>query len=204
MKEEEIKEICRRSKVSDYLTKKGITLLKSGNKLKCVCPLPDHKDSDPSFYILTKDDGTEFFKCYGCGKWGDIITIVQIIEGDSFGRVARRLAKEFGISLSSSNSDSSEIRVERAQETVLDLLCSEDRWNRLFSDAGREFLEACMESKQGVDDAVDKLSLVYEKLDSMVEEGNADGIRTALAQVKRHIYSLRVGSDDVFADRKEK
>jgi len=41
------------------------------------CILPDHEDSTPSAYIWTTDDGTQIYKCFGCGK---ALTIIGLVE----------------------------------------------------------------------------------------------------------------------------
>lgn len=41
------------------------------------CPLPDHADRTPSFYIYPSDTGEEAarFHCFGCGSSGDVIEL---------------------------------------------------------------------------------------------------------------------------------
>ena len=40
---------------------------------KCKCPLPTHQDDTPSFYLYTD---TQTFYCFGCGEWGDAVSLV--------------------------------------------------------------------------------------------------------------------------------
>jgi DNA primase len=86
----QISEICRRVKIVDYLRQKGVNLIKGGNRWRCLCPFPDHKDHDPSFYIRTAPDGAEIFKCFGCGKSGNILSLISGIEGESKGKVVKK------------------------------------------------------------------------------------------------------------------
>jgi hypothetical protein len=62
----------------------GITL-KNG---KCRCPLPSHKDSDPSFSVFRKRDGEWRFQCHStrCAAHagGDVVEMVMAIEGLDF------------------------------------------------------------------------------------------------------------------------
>lgn len=53
-------------------------------RLRCCCPFHDEKT--PSFYVY--DDGR--FKCFGCGKSGDVFQFVQWMENLSF-REAKEL-----------------------------------------------------------------------------------------------------------------
>jgi len=62
----QITELCRRVKITTYLYNRGIQMVKRGNRYSCKCPLPNHSDHDPSFYIRELSDGTELFKCFGC------------------------------------------------------------------------------------------------------------------------------------------
>lgn len=41
------------------------------------CILPEHEDIDPSAHIYTTDDGTQVYKCFGCGKVRTIIGITE-------------------------------------------------------------------------------------------------------------------------------
>lgn len=41
------------------------------------CILPEHDDSSPSAHIYTTDDGTQIYKCMGCGKAYTIISITE-------------------------------------------------------------------------------------------------------------------------------
>lgn len=50
-----------------------------GDRLWCVCPLPEHKDNAPSF-TTSIDPESEYFgnyKCFGCGEYGDFIQLIQ-------------------------------------------------------------------------------------------------------------------------------
>lgn len=41
------------------------------------CVLPDHDDNTPSAHIYNTDDGTQIYKCFGCGKARTIISITE-------------------------------------------------------------------------------------------------------------------------------
>ena len=45
------------------------------------CPMPDHDDGNPSFGVNTK---TNTYNCFGCGATGDLIQLVQDVEGLNF------------------------------------------------------------------------------------------------------------------------
>jgi DNA primase len=58
----------------DEMERNGLTLIKSGRRLKCVCPF--HSDSDPSMIINIEGD-IETYKCFGCAKKGSVIDFIM-------------------------------------------------------------------------------------------------------------------------------
>ncbi len=63
------------------------------------CPLPDHEDRTPSFYIYPNEIGSRWW-CYGCGRGGDVVDL-EFFCGD-YGELWEAmisLAVEFDIAL---------------------------------------------------------------------------------------------------------
>ena len=56
--------------ISDYVTMKRV----SGGDLLGLCPF--HKEKTPSFRVHS-DQG--FYKCFGCGRGGNVFTFLTII-----------------------------------------------------------------------------------------------------------------------------
>jgi len=52
------------------------------------CPMPNHRDSSPSFGVHPE---TGKFNCFGCGEKGDLLSFIRAIEGISFGEAVERL-----------------------------------------------------------------------------------------------------------------
>lgn len=71
-----------------------VQLQRRGSRLVGLCPF--HPEKTPSFHV-TPDKG--FFKCFGCGKGGDVLSFVQEIDGLSFIEALRLLAEEAGVEL---------------------------------------------------------------------------------------------------------
>lgn len=70
---------------------------------------PFHEEQHASFHI-TPSRG--FYKCFGCGKGGDVFRFVEEIEGISFPDALRRLAERSGVQLAP-RSPEERVREER-------------------------------------------------------------------------------------------
>jgi DNA primase len=67
-------------------------LQKRGNRFMARCPF--HEEKSPSFGI---NAGEQYFKCFGCGKGGDVFTFVMEMEKVTFPEALRMLAGKAGI-----------------------------------------------------------------------------------------------------------
>lgn len=71
-----------------------VTLKKAGASYKGLCPF--HNEKSPSFHV-SPDRG--MYKCFGCGKGGDIISFVMETEHLAFSEAAETLARRFNVPL---------------------------------------------------------------------------------------------------------
>ncbi|MBU1031897.1 DNA primase [Patescibacteria group bacterium] len=78
--------------ISEYLT-----LKKTGINFKARCPFHDEKT--PSFIVSPE---RQIFKCFGCGKSGDVFTFLIEKEGLDFKEALEMLAKRAGVTLKKS------------------------------------------------------------------------------------------------------
>lgn len=69
----------------------GVTLLNSGKYRKKCCCVFHHEKSASLFLDLSLNR----FKCFGCGKGGDIINFVQELKGLDFGEAVKYLLKTY-------------------------------------------------------------------------------------------------------------
>lgn len=72
----------------------AVALKRSGANLVGLCPF--HAEKTPSFTVYP---AKQFFRCYGCGKSGDVIKFLMEHEGRPFVEVLRELAKRAGVEL---------------------------------------------------------------------------------------------------------
>lgn len=75
--------------ISEYLP-----LKKSGINFKVNCPF--HNEKTPSFIVSPQ---RQIFRCFGCGKGGDVFTFLMEKEGMDFKEALEFLAKKVGITL---------------------------------------------------------------------------------------------------------
>lgn len=86
-----------------------VTLKRSGRRLVGLCPF--HAEKTPSFTV-TPEMG--LFKCFGCGKGGDVFTFVQERENVPFMEALRMLAERAGVELTYRGGRAPEGEVSRA------------------------------------------------------------------------------------------
>jgi twinkle protein len=107
------------------LDKMGLALkLRKTNEWWGCCPF--HQESTPSFHIRVKEQD---FKCFGCGKGGDVIDLEMAATGETNPRVAaEHILAEYGE------------RPERAKVTPMQRMWVPDpSW--FLSEAAREWLK---------------------------------------------------------------
>jgi DNA primase len=71
-----------------------VPLKKMGGTWKGLCPF--HQEKTPSFNV-NGDKG--FFKCFGCGAGGDVVTFVELQQKIAFPEAVRYLAQRAGIAI---------------------------------------------------------------------------------------------------------
>ena len=76
------------------LVQEYVDLRRSGKNYIALCPF--HQERTPSFVVFPE---TQTWKCFGCGKGGDIFTFVQEKENLDFGEALRMLARRAGVPL---------------------------------------------------------------------------------------------------------
>ncbi len=86
-------QIRLRADIVDVVQSYVPTLKKSGpSAWKACCPF--HHEKTPSFTVNTD---RQYFKCFGCGKGGDVFKFVMELENLDFTSAAEHLAHKYGI-----------------------------------------------------------------------------------------------------------
>jgi DNA primase len=93
------------------------TLRKAGARFKGLCPF--HNEKSPSFHV---DPDKGFYKCFGCGKAGDIITFVRETEQLNFTEAMETLGKRFGVPIEYEEGSGGPSREERSlRQEIFDI-----------------------------------------------------------------------------------
>jgi DNA primase len=108
---DEIEEIKRRIDIVDLISS-YLTLKKAGTSYKALCPF--HQEKVPSFYVSPEK---QIFKCFGCGKSGDIFDFLMEMENLEFIDALKLLAEKAGVQLK--RLDKKEYKEQKEEKTKL-------------------------------------------------------------------------------------
>ena len=118
------------SVISEY-----VKLERKGNSYKGLCPF--HKEKTPSFSVL---EDRQIFKCFGCGKGGNVVHFIMQAEGLSYPDALKFLAEKQGIQIRDTED-------KRAAE----LADRRKLITRINKDAARFFFAQLSHSREGHD-----------------------------------------------------
>ncbi|MGB6952146.1 MAG: DNA primase [Candidatus Cybelea sp.] len=174
-----------------------VQLRKRGNDLVGLCPF--HAEKTPSFHVHP-DRG--FFKCFGCGTGGDLITFVQKLENASFGDAVRLLAAKAGIELEPEDPRKTRARSERESIYEANRVAAEYFARMLATERGaaaRRYLE-----QRGVEPAtVERFRLGYapDSWSGLVAELERNGVDLTIAAKAGLLKPGQRGYYDFYRDR---
>ena len=106
-----VAEVKSRLAVADVVGE-TVQLKKAGNAFKGLCPF--HGEKTPSFVVTPARDS---WKCFGCGKGGDIFTFVMERDNLPFGEALTLLAAKAGVVLDE-RSRAEDVRRARLREVL--------------------------------------------------------------------------------------
>ena len=92
-----------------------IPLKRGGANFVALCPF--HKEKSPSFNV---NPHKQIFRCFGCGKGGDVFSFVREYEGIGFMDAVRRLAERAHIPLEFENTPGAQ-QARHVKDTLLQI-----------------------------------------------------------------------------------
>lgn len=174
-----------------------VPLKKRGNDLVGLCPF--HAEKTPSFHVHP-DRG--FFKCFGCGAGGDVVTFLQKTENVGFGDAVRALASKAGVELEPESPRAARARSEREAMHEANRVAAAYFARMLQGDRGSAARAYCRE--RGLDaGTVERFGLGYapDSWDGLVAELQRDGVELALAAGAGLVKSGQRGYYDFYRNR---
>jgi DNA primase len=174
-----------------------VPLKKRGNDLVGLCPF--HSEKTPSFHV---HPDREFFKCFGCGVGGDVITFVQKLENVSFGDAVRSLAAKTGIRLEPENPRAARARSEREAIYEANRTAAAYFARTLADERGAAARSYCRQ--RGFSRAiVERFALGYapDSWSGLTAELERNGVDLALAAKAGLVKSGQHGYYDFYRDR---
>lgn len=134
-----LKDSCKqdlklRINIVDVISRVATPRRAGGSRFKALCPF--HQEKTPSFHF---DSNKGFYKCFGCGKSGDIFSFVQETEGLSFMESIETLAQRFNVPLEYEEGGGGPTREERSlRQELFDLHeFAADHFHQAFKGPGR-------------------------------------------------------------------
>ncbi len=94
IKAHSLRDLKNRVNIHDVVVRVVALKKAGGGRFKGLCPF--HSEKTPSFNV-SADKG--FYKCFGCGKAGDVINFVMETEGLQFTEAVEAIAQRSGITL---------------------------------------------------------------------------------------------------------
>ena len=94
IKANSLRDLKNRVNINDVVVRLVALKKAAGGRFKGLCPF--HSEKTPSFNV-SADKG--FYKCFGCGKAGDVINFVMETEGLQFTEAVEAIAQCSGVTL---------------------------------------------------------------------------------------------------------
>ncbi len=127
-----------------------VPLKRAGANFRGLCPF--HREKTPSFNVHPHN---QIFKCFGCGKGGDVFTFVREYEGLDFMGAVRRLAERARIPLEFENNPAAQ-QARHVKEVLWQIHEQiTQRWHTvLLNDAAGQMARDYLRKRGVTDEAV--------------------------------------------------
>ncbi len=179
-----IDQIIDTANIKDVISE-FVTLRRAGVNWKGLCPF--HNEKTPSF-VVSPTKG--LFKCFGCGKGGNVVHFIMQHEQLTYPEALRWLARKYHIEIEEKELSEEEKQARNARENMLTLnQFARDYFRQTMREHpdGRAYGLAYFRSRKLRDDIIEKFELGYS-----LEERDAFA-RTALTQGFNKEYLLKTG-----------
>ena len=135
-----------------------VTLRRRGANYIGLCPF--HNERTPSFNV---NPARGIYKCFGCGKSGDVARFLMDHEQMTFPEALRWLAHKYGIEIQERELSQEEREAQSRRESVSVVNEYACKWfhDQLSTDEGRAIGLAYLRSRGFRDDIIDRFQLGY-------------------------------------------
>ncbi len=172
--QETVDKIIETSRIEDVVGD-FVSLKRRGTSLIGLCPF--HNEKTPSFHVSV---GKGIYKCFGCGKGGDVVRFIMDHETASYPEALRYLANKYSIEIEEVENSPEEQLVNDRRESLYIV----SAW------AGKFFQQQMTESEEGKaiglsyfkergfrDDIISKFELGYspDGWDALTQKAIAEG-----------------------------
>jgi DNA primase len=191
-----VREIHARIDIASFIGS-YVSLRKRGNDLVGLCPF--HSEKTPSFHVHP-DKG--FFKCFGCGAGGDVITFLSKLENLSFPDAVRVLAQKAGVALEPETPQAVRTRSEREAIYEANRVATAF-YERMLRAPSAEPARAYCE-RRGISQAsIEKFHLGYapDSWNALTDELRRNGVDPAIAEKAGLLKRGERGYYDFYRDR---
>ena len=165
-----ISEILKKMNLADFIEREAnVSFNKVGGRYMCICPMPFHRDSKPSFGVGENKDGIWLYNCFGCGSGGTILDFVKdYFDINSFEEAVVFLMERFEI-----QSDTELVaRALKEAKVTIDFDATLECEHIQAATACRILLR----KNKGNQDVESWVGNAYRKMNSLLKEKNIKGI----------------------------
>ncbi len=146
----QIEEIKEKIDIVNFISK-YVEIRPAGKNFVGLCPF--HTEKTPSF---TVSPDIQRYKCFGCGKAGDIFNFIQDIENIDFPEALEKLAKEAGVELKKTQRNP---HIEKLE--LINRIATEYYFRELKKDGNVKALKYVTQERKYTEETIRKFALGY-------------------------------------------